>query len=879
MILVVDVGPRAIYFWDLRSAPVILNYRMNMKKLSTQVFVVFTLFLGSSLQASAQCSITDATTCACETPGATNCDLLPDIMISWQSLESSSGGPSEYSQSAASNAARLRITGSTPNVGHGPLETRGVNAAGLYTYICGPDTIVTTSSTYSCTNGYATKQSLYQRIYHKSGNTMTYNDIPTGTMTFHAGHGHQHVNEWSTMTLRLAQPGENDPTKWPILASGGKTGYCLINLFTCSGSSGYCRTSHLYNQGSILTNTSFGNNYNLGFGDGCNATRQGIKVGNGDIYSENLDGMWINLLPGLCNGQYHIVAEVDPRNDFFEEDDDNNFASIPFTIAQQSAANSGGTANMFADGRLVLAPGQTRKLTASPGTAYLWSTGATTRSITVGSAGTYSCTVTCPCGSLSTPSLVVSMLAAPPAPIGTGATIFGPGTANLGATGTNVRWYDASTAGNQMGTGNSWTTPFIATTTNYWAEARAISPGVDQNVGKPNNSGTGAYSSTKQWLLFDAYEPFKLVSFKVYANSFGQRHFVMVDRLGNMIAEKYIEIPSGLNTITVNWDVPAGVQHKITAYDDHSEVVRDLYRNDGSVTYPYAIGTLGSITGSTGGSTFYYYLYDWVVHTDAVEAIGPRTMVTATVSNSVQVALKMKLEGPYVQGTGLMSDALRTAGLIPNTEPYTALGFGQAAGGGSETVTAPVFTVTGNNAIVDWVRAELRSSTDPVSVVATRQALLQRDGDVVALDGVSPITLAIPSGNYYVAVRHRNHLGAMTAGAMALTNTPTAIDFTLPGIATWGVNARKDISGTSVLWTGNAKVDSQLMYTGTGNDRDMILTEVGGAVPTNTTVGYKTEDSTMDGIVKYTGTGNDRDPILENIGGTVPTATRAEQLP
>jgi len=35
----------------------------------------------------------------------------------------------------------------------------------------------------------------------------------------------------------------------------------------------------------------------------------------------------------------------------------------------------------------------------------------------------------------------------------------------------------------------------------------------------------------------------------------------------------------------------------------------------------------------------------------------------------------------------------------------------------------------------------------------------------------------------------------------------------------------------------------------------------------------------MDGLVKYTGAGNDRDPILTNIGGVVPTNTRPQQLP
>jgi hypothetical protein len=35
----------------------------------------------------------------------------------------------------------------------------------------------------------------------------------------------------------------------------------------------------------------------------------------------------------------------------------------------------------------------------------------------------------------------------------------------------------------------------------------------------------------------------------------------------------------------------------------------------------------------------------------------------------------------------------------------------------------------------------------------------------------------------------------------------------------------------------------------------------------------------LDGVVKYTGSGNDRDRILVNIGGSSPTAFRPQQLP
>jgi hypothetical protein len=398
-------------------------------------------------------------------------------------------------------------------------------------------------------------------------------------------------------------------------------------------------------------------------------------------------------------------------------------------------------------------------------------------------------------------------------------------------------------------------------------------------VGRAANTTQGAYLSEKQWLFFDATAPFKLKSFKVYANSVGQRHFVLVDRLGTLIAEKYIEIPVGLNTIEVNWDVPVGSQHRITAFDDNTEVTRNLWYNNAGVSYPYPIGTFGSITGSSNGAANYYYLYDWVVSTDGTVAASARTQVTATVVNQVSVALTVKLEGPLDQATGIMNDPLRTGGLIPASEPYTALGYAQVGGGGGETLASNVLTVSGNDAIVDWVRVELRSQASPNVVVATRQALLQRDGDVVATDGVSPVQLGVGAGNYHVAVRHRNHLGAMTATAIVLGSSPTAIDLTSVATATWGTDARKPVGPFMALWTGNALQDPSLKYTGSSNDRDPILQVVGSTTPTNTVAGYQGVDVNMDGVVKYTGSGNDRDPILVNIGSTTPNNVRSEQLP
>ena len=252
----------------------------------------------------------------------------------------------------------------------------------------------------------------------------------------------------------------------------------------------------------------------------------------------------------------------------------------------------------------------------------------------------------------------------------------------------------------------------------------------------------------------------------------------------------------------------------------------------------------------------------------------------SVIQNGLKLAVKLKLEGPYESATDRMRDDLRAAALIPSSEPYTALGYTQASDGGGETLLPGALTITGDNAIVDWVLVELRDAVTPGTIVATRAALVQRDGDVVDINGSSPIALLAPVESYLVAVRHRNHLGSMLSAPAGLSSSLlTGVDFTDPLLPTYGTDARRTIGATSVLWTGNVLRDAQVKYTGSANDRDPILIDVGSTTPNNTVSGYLPTDTNMDGTVKYTGSGNDRDPILINVGSTTPNNLRVEQLP
>ncbi len=261
------------------------------------------------------------------------------------------------------------------------------------------------------------------------------------------------------------------------------------------------------------------------------------------------------------------------------------------------------------------------------------------------------------------------------------------------------------------------------------------------------------------------------------------------------------------------------------------------------------------------------------------DVIQANCTCAGSASTNLLVAVKVLLEGPYAAGTGLMNDNLRSAGLVPLSEPYAGLGF-TIVGSGGEVTTAPVLSVTGNDAIVDWVFVQLRSSANSSTVLATRSGLLQRDGDIVDVDGTSALKFRnLAAGSYYVSVRHRNHLGVMTLNTVALSTTATTIDFRALASANYGTNAQKSLADFKVMWAGNVVRNGLLSYTGASNDRDPILVRVGSTTPNNVATGYYVEDVNMTGTVSYTGASNDRDPILVNVGSTTPNNTRVEQLP
>ncbi|MBC7449759.1 MAG: T9SS type A sorting domain-containing protein [Hymenobacteraceae bacterium] len=593
------------------------------------------LLIGFSGFAQQPCSTTNAAGCGCR-DGSASCELLPDITISWDAALNYAGGPEEFSQTGnGSDNGRLRITGSTPNVGYGAFTVRGSNW-----FVCGADTFQYTAGTPPlCPDGVAPRQLLHQRIYRKNGARMTFRDRFAGAMTFHPSHGHNHVDDWSVFTLRLRDTTQRDPRQWPIVGTGAKVGFCLMDFYSCTdgNAQGHCRTNNtVYQQGASLVSTSSFRNYGLGGGQyNCSPVEQGISAGWTDVYSKNLDGMWINLPADLCNGEYWIVLEVDPRNYFQEENETNNYTAVPFTLRRQTPAGTG-TARITLNGSRAICPGETVELTASIGWRYRWSTGDTTRTIRVGAAGSYAVTVDSYCGSPTSAPIVLTLAGPPPPPPTATAsdTVCAGSPATLTATGSaTLQWFDA--AGALVGAGPSFTTPALLSSATYFVKNIVIAVDTAHAAPVDNTLGSGDFANVTQGLVFNADVPFTLASCVVYAELAGARTIELRNDYGLTIATRTVSVPAGAHRIVLDLPVPAGRGWRLVGIPRPGAPM-NFYRNATGIQYPYTLPGVLSIIGSTIPALqgYYFYFYDWKVVTTQSACGGAAVPVAAVVANT-----------------------------------------------------------------------------------------------------------------------------------------------------------------------------------------------------------------------------------------------------
>ncbi|MBP6238074.1 MAG: Ig-like domain-containing protein, partial [Saprospiraceae bacterium] len=299
----------------------------------------------------------------------------------------------------------------------------------------------------------------------------------------------------------------------------------------------------------------------------------------------------------------------------------------------------------------------------------------------------------------------------------------------------------------------------------------------------------------------------------------------------------------------------------------------------------------------------------YTVCDDNLNSVCTKATLHLLIVEDYKLRLRVYLEGALMQNGGakgsdnrpLMRDNLRLnpftgQNYIPVNDPYSINSYfvqvsskfvkvGPGTLAKYKTIPDPqtVFNITGQNAIVDWVFVELRSKTDNSKVIATRSGLLQRDGDVVDLDGLSYLSFpGVMEDSFYVVVKHRNHLGVMSG----IVSNNELVDFTKPSTTTFDFGstlnngfdftglAQKSnvVHGYKAMWAGDFDCDGKLKFANPNDDLNMLFFDV-LAHPDNLSSssnfdfghGYIQGDYDLNGKTKYDNPNDDKNLLFGQI--------------
>ena len=184
--------------------------------------------------------------------------------------------------------------------------------------------------------------------------------------------------------------------------------------------------------------------------------------------------------------------------------------------------------------------------------------------------------------------------------------------------------------------------------------------------------------------------------------------------------------------------------------------------------------------------------------------------------------VRVMLEGAYRQGPSPMAAMPH---ILPISSPYIL-----------DTRCVPLIPSN----VTDWVVLQLRGAGDERAGV-TRSVWVGNSGYLVNDAGERGIVVPVVEGrDYYVTVRHRNHLGTQSLSPVPFVASSTSYDFTTgPGKALGGSNACVELEpGVWGMIAGDCDGDGKI----TAVDRAIVSNQVGKT-------GYLAGDLNLDGVV------------------------------
>lgn len=240
-----------------------------------------------------------------------------------------------------------------------------------------------------------------------------------------------------------------------------------------------------------------------------------------------------------------------------------------------------------------------------------------------------------------------------------------------------------------------------------------------------------------------------------------------------------------------------------------------------------------------------FWMFD-TTDADGNPRIASKTADIGAYELNVRSSLRLYLQGALLSGSSLMSAALSQSGVLPLQSPYA-----------DDPRTAS--RIPSNT--TDWVLVQFRHATNGPAFLS-RSMFLRSDGWLVSDAGSTNLAADLPPNSaFYVVVKHRNHVAAMSAVPVAFTNQALSYDFTTNASAYFGGS-----NGCSVVSNGNAAFCALRSGDIDGDGTVLPIDQSIRASLTNSTACYRRADANLDGMV----TSDDDDRIQMNLSASSP---------
>lgn len=223
------------------------------------------------------------------------------------------------------------------------------------------------------------------------------------------------------------------------------------------------------------------------------------------------------------------------------------------------------------------------------------------------------------------------------------------------------------------------------------------------------------------------------------------------------------------------------------------------------------------------GRSFAYDILGNLRSTNDVGAIGIYGAVNSNSSNG----LKVMLEGCYLNGK--MKTELNSSKLLPSVQPFQVSPW---------NISGDILMNNIAENYVDWILVQVRDNL--TNTRYSKVAILTDDGTVLNPDGTSFSFAGLTTGDYYLVIKHRNHLAIMSAEKIRIEQNRTVdYDFIAALSRAYGEN--------SMALLENNKYG---MIAGDG-DADAVITVLDYSSVANNILsrGYAQGDMDMNGVM------------------------------